>query len=111
MTLAISWRQTFDVVQHVPDQEVPPNNERQYPRQIAPGRGMFRHQGSSPKQPVRRQQAQANSRKVLFDFKGSVRGPQLHFFESGPDVEPVLRVQESTADTRQNEKDHDCVRE
>jgi hypothetical protein len=111
MTLAISWRQTVDVVQHVSDQEVPPNNERQYPRQIAPGRGMLRHQGSSPEQPVRRQQTQANSCKVLFNFKGAVGGPQLHLFKGGPDVEPVLRVQESASNTRQNEEDNDRVRE
>ena len=65
-------QQPLEVVQHVADEERPPDEERQDPRQVAARRGGFGRQRRPPRQPVGGQRAEPDGDEVLLDLEDAV---------------------------------------
>src|SRR5262249_13190831 len=102
-----SWHQPLDVVQHVTDEETPPDEKCKNQRQILARGRVFGRGGGHPCQCIDGEDAPGEGGAGVFDLEDSVSSPHLQVLERRPNVDSVLRIQKSAADRGDDEQDHD----
>src|SRR6186713_1977481 len=78
------------------DDESPPRNDGEYPRQVAPRPCVLWSQGRAPHQQITGNKAEPDGNKVFLDLKHAIGCPELEVLQARAHINSILRIEKAS---------------
>src|SRR5262249_49763761 len=108
---AASSSEPANVVQYVPDEKIPPDDEREHGGQQRAGAGVLGCEWLPPEVPVCRKYPQTDRDEMLLQLERTDLRPQTHLLDHDSRLEPVLPVDDAAEREREQVQNDDRVTE
>src|SRR5262249_61548621 len=106
---AASSSEPANVVQYVPDEKIPPDDEREHGGQQRAGAGVLGCEWLPPEVPGCRKYPQTDRDEMLLQLERTDLRPQTHLLDHDSRLEPVLRVDDAAEREREHVQNDDRV--